>query len=82
MKGKNKKVYPAFVAYVTRNGKRYYARDYGKKAWPIGGCSNNTQDGIKCIKINRQRKSASGGFCTIPLFPYHSGCHADDKKIM
>jgi len=36
MKRKTKKVYPAFVAYITRNGKRYYARDYGKKAWPIG----------------------------------------------
>lgn len=24
-----------FVAYITRNGVTYYARDYGKKARPI-----------------------------------------------
>jgi hypothetical protein len=24
-----------FVAYITKNGRRLYARDYGYKAWPI-----------------------------------------------
>ncbi|MBI5491563.1 MAG: hypothetical protein HY893_01375 [Deltaproteobacteria bacterium] len=24
-----------FVAFITRDGKRLYARDFGKKAWPI-----------------------------------------------
>lgn len=26
-----------FVAYITIKGKRYYAKDYGKKAFPING---------------------------------------------
>lgn len=24
-----------FVSYITKNGRRLYAKDYGLKAWPI-----------------------------------------------
>jgi hypothetical protein len=27
---------PWGAAYFTRGGKRYYARDYGYRCWPIG----------------------------------------------
>ncbi|HUE70317.1 MAG TPA: hypothetical protein VMP01_05455 [Pirellulaceae bacterium] len=28
-----------FRPYFTKNGKRYYAKDYGYRSWPFGGSS-------------------------------------------
>lgn len=36
MRKRPRKRGPGFRPYFTKNGKRYYARDYGYKSWPFG----------------------------------------------